>query len=101
MSITWVVEANENKNKENANEKNSCLSIIWVVNRHEKKERKKRKQQQKLPLLQRDQKSKTNIIPLYYNILYNDGIKENDKDATCGNDNDVVIIIDKACSRQE
>ena len=101
MSITWVVEANENKNKENANEKNSCLSIIWVVNTNEKKERKKRKQQQKLPLLQRDQNSKTNIIPLYYNILYNDGIKENDKDATCGNDNDVVIIIDKACSRQE
>ena len=101
MSITWVVEANENKNKENANEKNSCLSIIWVVNTNEKKERKKRKQQQKSPLLQRDQKSKTNIIPLYYNILYNDGIKENDKDATCGNDNDVVIIIYKACSRQE
>ena len=41
MSITWVVEANENKNKENANEKNSCLSIIWVVNTNEKKERKK------------------------------------------------------------
>ena len=100
MSITWVVEANENKNKENANEKKSCLSIIWVVNTNEKKERRGNNNKRYLSL-QRDQKSKTNIIPLYYNILYNDGIKENDKDATCGNDSDVVIIIDKACSRQE